>query len=482
MSKQLRGWQADALPAVSERIDERPLVRAVMGAGKSVLIAELVGHVPDTLRVVVTTPAVRLVDDLAETIEWWLGLEPGSVGKWYTHEKRVEQITICCNDSLQSLVDSGELGPVEMWVADEAHRTECDSIKRAVKKLDPYRRVGFSATPWRASDSGRLTLFETLAFDYTAVQAIEDGHVVPPRVRHYRGEADTLNEACAEAIDLAVAEKLGPGLANARNIADAHEFAELLQERGIGCATIHSKIDRGLERDRLAALRDGDLDCLVHVDMLAEGVDLPWLRWLCCRRPVGSKVRFAQEVGRVLRAAPGKDHAIIFDPHDLFSIFQLDDKAVLDAGGEVEHDDPVRLPAIQLDFLCTQIREDPEPPETYRGVPVRLIDPVSSYLTKLCLQLQFAGELDPEIKSTHWRAEPPSEKQLSMVRRLSSVLSRTDGIPEAHATALEVATAAAPGLKKGAVSDLIDILMTLRKRRVWPDYIEVAAETASVSE
>lgn len=470
--KSLRGWQAEALPEIFKHIDVRPLVRAVMGAGKSVLIAELVKNVPDMLNVVITTPSVRLVDDLADTLKSWAGID---AGRWYTHAKEARRVTVCCNNSLQSLVDSGELpGPVELWVADEAHKTECDQIKDALKGLNPYRRVGFSATPWRADEGARLSEFDTLAFNYTAVQAIQDGVVVEPLIRHFNGDKGTsLNDACAQAIAYAVAEGMGPGLANAGNIEDAEEFVDVLTEAGILARAIHSKLGRAEEAELIEALRIGNLQCLVHVDMLAEGVNLPWLRWLCCRRPVGSKVRFCQEVGRVLRAHPGKDHAVIFDPHNLFSIFKLDDHAVLNAGGEVEGADPLRLPALQLDFLCAQIKEDPEPPETYRGVPVALIDPVSSYLVKLSLQLQFAGAIDPEIKSRHWRAEPPSEKQIALVKKLGTrVLGRTD-MPGEHQTALKVAIAASPGLKKGAVSDLIGILMAVDKRRMWPLGVEL---------
>jgi hypothetical protein len=68
--------------------------------------------------------------------------------------------------------------------------------------------------------------------------------------------------------------------------------------------------------------------------MLQEGVDLPWLRWLCLRRPAASRVRFAQEVGRVLRAAPGKAEAVIFDPHDLFASHALSYEAVLSGMAE----------------------------------------------------------------------------------------------------------------------------------------------------
>lgn len=489
--KSLRGWQADALPAIFEHIDERPLVRAVMGSGKSVLIAELVRHVPVHKPIVVTTPTVRLVDDLADTLEWWTDgeIQPG---KYYTHAKDVRQVTVVCNASMPAFVRSPEfaalqerLGRVELWIADEAHRTNEPRVKDSLPKLNPYRRVGFSATPWLADENARLTEFETLAFNYTAAQAIQDGVVVPFRLRHYRdrNKKHTLNEACALAISGAKSRNLGPGLVNARNIADAEEFATYLRQRaGVKAKAVHSEMGRDEEQRRIDALREGELDCLVHVDMLAEGVNLPWLRWLCCRRPVGSKVRFAQEVGRVLRAHPGKEYATIFDPHDLFGCFQLDDKVVLDAGGEIEGDDPLEFPAKHLDFLCDQIKEDPEPPETYHGVPVQLIDPTASYVRKLSLQLQFAGHLEPELKSRHWRSEPPSVKQVDLVRRFKPVLERTADIPPTHKKALEVAIAAAPGLRKGDVSDLIGVLLTLKKMRVWPGWVEVDAEDAAANE
>lgn len=409
---------------------------------------------------------LALVDDLAETLKSWAGI---AAGRWYTRAKEARRVTVCCNSSLRSLVDSGELpGPVEMWVADEAHKTECAQIKEALKSLNPYRRVGFSATPWRADEGEKLSQFDTLAFDYTAADAIQDGVVVAPRVRHYKGSAPDLNTACAEAVEYAVAQQLGPGLANAGNIEDAEEFVGILSKRGIRAAAIHSRLGRELEDVRIDALKSGELQCLVHVDMLAEGVNLPWLRWLCCRRPVGSKVRFAQEVGRVLRAHPGKDHAILFDPHNLFSVFALDDQAVLNAGGESEGEDSLKLPALHLDFLCVQIKNDAEPPETYRGVPVVLLEPVASYLVKLNLQFQFAGVIDPDLKSRHWRSEPPSAKQIELANRLGARVFGRIGMPGEHQTALKVAIAAAPGLKKGAVSDLIGVLMAVDKRRVWP--------------
>jgi hypothetical protein len=57
--------------------------------------------------------------------------------------------------------------------------------------------------------------------------------------------------------------------------------------------------------------------------MLSEGADYPWLRWLCLRRNVDSRVRFIQEVGRALRSYPGKIEAVLLDPNDLFGSFRI---------------------------------------------------------------------------------------------------------------------------------------------------------------
>ena len=120
-----------------------------------------------------------------------------------------------------------------------------------------------------------------------------------------------------------IANQSGPGVVSALNIDDAESYAGYLNRYGIKSAAIHSKMRRS-DRDRLLnSLKNGSLKCLVHVSLLAEGVDMPWLSWLCLRRPVGSRVRFVQEVGRVLRAHPEKEIAYILDPHDLFGLHCL---------------------------------------------------------------------------------------------------------------------------------------------------------------
>ena len=447
----LRPWQASALKTLRAewRPGTSPVIRAVMGAGKSILMGAICRDVKAT--VLVTAPTIRLVDQLADTIADVTGED---VAKYYTHEKRTSRITVACYDSLVALAASGHRPDV--WIADECHRTEVDEIKGAIAILAPKMRLGFTATPYLSGDKS-LSLWDTLIYSYGVQDAIRDAVVVPPRVIHYVGEAETLDAAC---IDM-VSKSFGPGVVSAINIADAEAFAAYSTERGFFARAIHSRQPKDEQAELLEMLRVGDLHHLVHVNLLTEGVDLPWLRWLCLRRPGASRIRFAQEVGRVLRAHSGKTHGIVYDPHDLFGRLSLTYEACL---GDVNGPSADEAAAWEIDFVIAKIKGNAMPPNTLAGVPVRLIEPIASYIRTLRIAFQGAGAIAMTIPAGAWRSEPANDKQMDMLRHL-----RIDWgcVPDAHLTALRASISAAHVLSKGDVSDLISCVKALKAG--WPE-------------
>lgn len=476
-----RDWQAKALPRAIEAMQHgHPVVRAVTGAGKSVVIAELAAQIDG--RVVVTTPTTKLVNQLAGTFHE-RNLE---VGRYFTKAKQTNRrVIVCCNDSLPRL--SEEIDPPDLWVADECHKTECDQILdiiRGPQRIDgtreeevawvPTHRVGFTATPYRAEKSEELSLFDTLAYNYGPSQAIKDGVVVPPRVVHYDGGATELDEACLEMIRGAS----GPGIVDALNIRDAEEFATMLRESGVDAKAVHSQLHDSTVQRRLRRLEGGDLDCLVHVSLLSEGVDLPWLRWLCCRRPISSRVLFAQYIGRGLRTYPGKNYCTVYDPQDLFGQLSLDYEAILAGGIEDDTEEDVpELPALELDWAVEEIRESDSPPqETLRGVPLKAIDPTVSYIRRVRLALQSMGLCEMQIGDKDWRSEAPTDNQLSRISRDAWLVTEPE-IPETHSRALRIAIRAIEGCDRGTASDLISILEVLRYG--WPEDVDVDAGRAA---
>ena len=355
-----RKWQAEALPIIVEQLRQgkRPVVSAIMGSGKSVLIAELCNLALKKLKpnahIVVCAPRQALVRQLSETISWICGEE--NVGQFYAYRKdRDKPIVICCNASAVGFSDQKSRDNVAMLVGDEVHSTESEMFKMAFERLRPACAVGFTATPFRSNEKESLSLWSECIFRYTAGDAIRDKVIVPWELIHYDGVGeDQVDEVCLSWLPTVD----GPGIINAVDIKDATDFALYLHSHGYKVKAIHSKIHRHRREALIRRLKDGDLDALVHVSLLSEGVDMPWLKWIMLRRPVGAKVRFIQEVGRVLRCYPGKEFACIYDPHDLFTKFGLSSPEKIGELLEEEPDD--ELATIEKDKLeRSLVREIP---------------------------------------------------------------------------------------------------------------------------
>ncbi len=65
--------------------------------------------------------------------------------------------------------------------------------------------------------------------------------------------------------------------------------------------------------DSLRAFEAGELDALCVVDMFNEGLDVPGIDRIVLLRPTESRVVFLQQLGRGLRAMPGKPHLTVLD-------------------------------------------------------------------------------------------------------------------------------------------------------------------------
>ena len=447
-----RRWQAQALPAVLNALDrdQRAIVSAVMGAGKSVLIAEVAHQQLGEQPVVVTTPTQALVDQLAGTVARRVGQD--SVGRYFTHAKEADRpVVVACNASAPALADvlADQGRHTGLWIADEVHRTETAQMLQAAAALRPDRQLGFTATPFRSDDRECLHLWDTVAFRYSLADALRDEVLVPWTVIPWDGDGeDDLDAVCLQLIRRHAA---GPGMVNAADIDDAERFAAVLQAHGLTSDTVHSRRNARDNTAALAALEKGDLDCVVHVNMLAEGVDLPWLRWLCLRRPMSARVRFIQEVGRVLRAAPGKDRAVLLDPHDLFGAFGWHFEEALGEWSK-EHGDP-RDPV------------EREPGEMRSPVAT---DPWTAYCRRLLLPLQAAGwATDSRAASDTWRRDLPTDKQLGYLRVCRGWRPWTR-LPGEHAGVVARLMSHTGELTRGAVSDLISVSRAVTRHHGYP--------------
>lgn len=485
--KPLRRWQGEAMPRALAALEAAlpGVVVATTGAGKSVFLAELLRcwrttHPDDVI--IVTTPSVQLVQQLGTTLAEWLG--PGVVGRYYTKAKQWKRpVVVACNASVTALaaVLQAHGRAVSVWVADECHKTasaaflaaedesaEPVASEQVADVLQSARRIGLTATPFRSNTDERIGLFSEVVYRYSPADALRDGVIVPWRFVQAETEGEDVDAACIAMIHaLGSREQRGPGVVDAVSIEDAEGYAAQLVAAGIEARVIHSRQPDGAKAAAIEALRTGQICCIVHVSMLVEGVDLPWLRWGCFRRPVGARVRYIQHLGRYLRACQGKTEAVILDPCGLEQRFRVTYEEALgwqppaedepDAVEEPEPDDPTKEGA------------DKEP----RQVLTARVGSLARYVRQLHGALVAEGVAEKgDRKPGAWRNEPPSSKQTDALARMVRVAARLGPVHRAALGRL----AGSPVLTKGLASDAFDLLVavkTLKGGEVWTPAVPV---------
>jgi superfamily II DNA or RNA helicase len=450
-----RKWQAEALPIIIDGLKarKRGVVCAVMGAGKSILQSELcylAMHKAGDRAIIVTAPKQKLVRQLAATLAARCGED--NVGTFYADKKQHDRrIVVACNASAAKLAtvleETGR--SVALMICDEAHGTEGEKLKTSIDAIKPVSLVGFTATPFRSAESERLELFDEVFYRYTIVDATRDGVLVPMKHRGWdQHSTPPIDEAC---LSMVARFGVGPGIVSASSIADAEDFAEQLRDAGIQAEAIHSRQKVAEREDKLERLRVGELDALVHCSLLSEGVDLPWLRWICLRRCVEARVRFLQELGRVLRIDPEprddlgpKREGVVMDPHMLLAKHGLTSTEAIGKAMDEE--------AEQEEEQGTRKEREAAAARERRAVAwVMLTDHL-----RAMWEAMDAADLITHGRFTIRNPDAPiSTKQATAIGRLSFA---TGAIPPVYRPAIRQVIELKKGLTVQQASDLLDIL------------------------
>jgi DNA repair protein RadD len=89
--------------------------------------------------------------------------------------------------------------------------------------------------------------------------------------------------------------------------------AQAFSAAGYRAATLDGTLDRLERRKRVRGLADGSIQILTSCEIISEGFDIPTVTAAILLRPTKSLGMHLQQVGRVLRIAPNKPHAVILD-------------------------------------------------------------------------------------------------------------------------------------------------------------------------
>jgi len=299
------------------------------GAGKTVVFAWIAQQAARKgNRVMILVHRDFLLDQTSEQLAE-LGVPHGIIAPGYPQTNDLVQVA-----SVFTVVRRlGRIPEPVLIIIDEAHHAPAGQWDKVISYYHNARILGVTATPDRM-DNRRLG-FDGLYVGATVKQLTADGWLVPARVYAPPIVADLAGLRAPRSGDYTRADIEGrldratvtgdavkhylryakglPGVVFCCSVDHARHVAATFTAAGVPAKHIDGSMTK-LERKRLVReLRDGVIKLLVSCELISEGFNLPEVAVAILLRPTQSLGLYLQQVGRVLRPAPGKTHAIILD-------------------------------------------------------------------------------------------------------------------------------------------------------------------------
>lgn len=351
----LRGYQQRTAQAVLNSKVPQGVIVMPCGAGKTetgLYIARSIGQ--PVLWIAHTVDLIRQVYDRACAR---LGLSGDQIGILAGGERRIgTHLTVATVHTLYHM-EMDDLAPrFGTVIVDECQHVvvnpaNAEMYNAVLGCLPAYYRYGLTATPQRADglegtihmilggtlatvsqqelvDAGGTVLPEVqpvhTSFRYSAGPG-EAGHIDPHRLRRAMAadEARTeliLQRMVPELLSGRTCIVLGSSLDMLSRLEQALSSNGSLREARIVCSSINGSTRAA---DRAATLRElkdpkSPVRCLLATYQLAkEGLDIPRADRLFLVQPVRDATAIQQAVGRVMRPAPGKTDALVYDFVDI---------------------------------------------------------------------------------------------------------------------------------------------------------------------
>lgn len=325
---ELRPYQLDALDDL-RRCFGRGLKRVGLmlptGAGKTTVACEMIrGAVEKGKRVLFICDRVELIDQTSRRMDAE-GIAHGVIQAQHERCRPWEPVQVC---SIHTLARR-RWPDADFIVVDEFH-TVYRAMTVMCERWNAVPMVGLSATPFT---KGLGRHWQHLVVGSTTQELIDDGYLVPPVV--YGPPGPDLSKVATvageyhqgqlgEATDQPklVADIVGTWLSRgedrqticfATNIAHSKHIVSEFVRAGIPAAHVDAHTESEERAESLAAFARGEVRIVSCVDVLTKGYDQPQASCLILARPTKSLTVYVQQVGRVLRPAPGKTDAIVLD-------------------------------------------------------------------------------------------------------------------------------------------------------------------------
>lgn len=339
MSVTLRPYQDAAIQGLRDAFSagyHSPLLVMPTGAGKTVTFSFMASKLSaNGKRLAILVHRDELVDQVSETLARF-DVAHGFIaaGRMYDRRHRVHVASV---QTLARRMD--RVAVPDYVICDEAHHCIGASTWGRVvaewrTKLPALRLIGVTATPERLSGEGLGEVFDELILGPTTRELVDLGALseyrlfAPAQQLDLSGVKSRMGDFIKSEVSARVdkpaiiGSAVGeyrkrmdgqPAVAFCVSIEHAEHVAEQFRAQGYRAAKLDGTMDRAIRREIVRDFGRGAINVLTSVDVISEGFDVPGIVGAILLRPTQSLGLYLQQVGRALRTAPGKPHAVILD-------------------------------------------------------------------------------------------------------------------------------------------------------------------------
>jgi len=446
---ELRPYQSEAKEAVFTEWDKgvlKTLLVLPTGCGKTIVFSKIIERCVEMGdRILILAHRGELLEQAADKLVRSTGLgaalekaESSCLGSFF--RVVVGSVQTLQRDKRLQKFDPNHFDTI---IVDEAHHCISDSYQRVLNYFKNAKVLGVTATPDRGDMRSLGTYFESLAYEYSLVEAIRSGYLSKIKALTLPLKLD-LSAVATQAGDLKTKDlgtALDPYLESIADemvahcserktvvflplVATSQKFRDLLNKKGFRAAEVN-----GNSKDRKEVLNNFDNDkynVLCNSMLLTEGWDCPSVDCIVVLRATKVRALYSQMVGRGTRLFPGKDHLLLLDflwhteRHELCrptSLITTDDDVVKQAtkiieenGGALDLLDEV-IEKAESDTIAQREEALAKQLEEMKKRKRALVDPLQF---EMSIQAEDLVNYVPEFG---WQSAPPSNKQLKQLEK-----------------------------------------------------------------
>ena len=446
---QLRPYQQEAREAVQAewaKGRKRTLLVLPTGCGKTIVFSKIIeDQVREGKRVLVLAHRSELLEQASDKLKTATGLgtalekaENTSIGSWYRvvvgsvqtmqREKRLRQFPPDWFDTI---------------VVDEAHHAISDGYQSVLGYFEQSDVLGVTATPDRGDMKNLGSYFDSLAYEYSLVQAIKEGYLSKIKALTIPLNLDLSNVSMSagdfKASDVGtaldpyleqIADEMVKQCADRKTVVflplvkTSQKFRDILNAKGFRAAEVN-----GESKDRAEILEDFEKDrynVLCNSMLLTEGWDCPSVDCVVVLRPTKVRALYSQMVGRGTRLHPGKEELLLLDflwhteRHELCRPAHLICETPEVAQKMVENME--EQTGVMLDLEDMEVKAAEDVVAQREEALAKQLEEMRKRKRKLVDPLQFemsihAEDLSNYVPNFGWEMAPASDKQIKALEK-----------------------------------------------------------------